>query len=406
MRRVWWSCYLRDKILALGVNRPTRIKDEEFELPMLQADDFELEVLATRLPLLDHDHIGPYSSSQQIESAELLVEKTKLFVLINRVLQRQQRTSFETYSGTEETPEHPDSVEAIEDALKLWLANLPPSCRWSAPLHELPPDNMTTSIHVRRNLLHMSYHTAMYSLHRPRFLPSSPHQAPSEHIPPEARARSRAVVLDSVNKITHLAAELHQHKLDGNLPLAAITVLYPAICMHLLNMKSRNDHVREAAIHRFRVCMRIMEKLRELYASADATIGYLEIVLRSAFVAGAPWASSSAEGVFQLNRQDRSDISAVLGYGLSPDAELDDAVPDVPGIQQILGDEESPVDVDMDLGSIFKEVCPGSPLGSLEALLDLDFGANGDDLEQLDIEWPDLEGQLTPPASDTAVATS
>lgn len=405
-RRIWWSCYLRDKILALGVSRPTRIKDEDFETSMLRPDDFELQGLSSRLPLLDHDHIGPYDKSQLLESAELLIEKTKLFTLINRVLQRQQETAFETFAMAEDTPGRAHSVDAIESALKTWLADLPPSCRWSAPLEELPSDNMTTSIHVRRNLLHMSFHTAMYSLHRPRFLPSSPHQAPSEHIPLEARARSRAVVLDSVNKITLLAAELHQHKLDGNLPLAAITVLYPAICMHLLNMKSRSDDVRQAAIHRFRVCMRIMEKLRELYASADATIGYLEVVLRSAFVAGAPWASSSAEGVFQLNRQDRSDISAVLGYGLSPDAELDVVIPDMPGIQQILGDEESPADVDMDIGAIFREVCPGSPLGSIEALLDLDFGANGDTLE-LDLEWPDLEGvegQLTPSPSDAAAA--
>lgn len=396
LRRIWWSCYLRDKILALGVNRPSRIKDEDSDVEMLQITDLEVGCLSTRLTILAHDNLGPYEDAKQIESAELLIEKTKLFMLINRILQFQQRLTAVNYDGTVGIADTiaQDSFDAIEQALKTWLANLPASCRWRSLTDEDRQDSMHTSVHVRRSLLHMAYHTAVYSLHRPRFLPFSPRQAPAMSISQEEREISRSVVLDSVNKITHLAAELHHHKMDGNLPLAAITVLYPAICMHLLNMKSRDREMREAAIHRFRVCMRMLEKLREVYSSTDVTIGYLEVVLRNAFVADAPWASTSAEGVFQLNKQDHTDIAAVLGYGLSPDSGF--AVEGQLVMQKTFGEGEM---AEMDIEALFREVCPGSPVLSLETLMDIDFSGSVE-LGQLDVDWPAPEEVHTESPSD------
>ena len=34
-RRIWWSTYMRDRLIALGMRRPTRIKDTDFDVPML-----------------------------------------------------------------------------------------------------------------------------------------------------------------------------------------------------------------------------------------------------------------------------------------------------------------------------------------------------------------------------------
>ncbi|KAH9226491.1 hypothetical protein K456DRAFT_43025 [Colletotrichum gloeosporioides 23] len=46
-RRLWWCCYVRDKILALGMSKPSRIKDEDHSTSMLSIHDMDLETLKT-----------------------------------------------------------------------------------------------------------------------------------------------------------------------------------------------------------------------------------------------------------------------------------------------------------------------------------------------------------------------
>lgn len=40
-RRIWWSCYMRDRIVTLGLSRPTRTKDGDCSVEMLTLGDFE-----------------------------------------------------------------------------------------------------------------------------------------------------------------------------------------------------------------------------------------------------------------------------------------------------------------------------------------------------------------------------
>ena len=41
-KRIWWSTYMRDRLIALGMRRPTRIKAEDYDVPMMTLDDFDL----------------------------------------------------------------------------------------------------------------------------------------------------------------------------------------------------------------------------------------------------------------------------------------------------------------------------------------------------------------------------
>jgi hypothetical protein len=40
-RRLLWSLYIRDRLIALGTRRPMRIRDDEYEVPMLSQQDFD-----------------------------------------------------------------------------------------------------------------------------------------------------------------------------------------------------------------------------------------------------------------------------------------------------------------------------------------------------------------------------
>lgn len=41
-KRIWWSIYICDRLLALGLRQPMRIRDCDFDVPMVTTDDFEL----------------------------------------------------------------------------------------------------------------------------------------------------------------------------------------------------------------------------------------------------------------------------------------------------------------------------------------------------------------------------
>ena len=79
------------------------------------------------------------------------------------------------------------------------------------------------------------------------------------------RETSRAMALDAAHNITRLAAELHYNHMDEALPVTALTLLCPAIFMHLVNMKSQNASTKDTAMLSFRVCMRLLERLKVLY---------------------------------------------------------------------------------------------------------------------------------------------
>jgi hypothetical protein len=54
-KRIWWSTYMRDRLIALGMRRPTRIKTEDFDVPMLTLDDFEISPIPDSITCIPAD---------------------------------------------------------------------------------------------------------------------------------------------------------------------------------------------------------------------------------------------------------------------------------------------------------------------------------------------------------------
>ncbi|KAF4987494.1 hypothetical protein FDECE_15414 [Fusarium decemcellulare] len=285
LRRLWWCCYVRDNILSLGMHKPTRIKEQDFDVSMLEVADLEFDLLTRRHTLLEHGSVGPFDQTKELESAELCVQKTRLSVLMNQILQFQAESNPPEDCAPPMPSNDPgrlSSLNALDAALKSWKKALPRSCCYRSLSDQQSEFEATgTPVDVRRHLLHMAYYTALYTLHRPRFWADSPRHHMNRNLR-QAREASKALVLDSARNITRLAAELHQHNMDCNLPIAAITVLSPAISMHLLHMKSQNQTVRDVALCNFRVCMSVMEKMQKLYPAAEVTVKSLEMTFRNA----------------------------------------------------------------------------------------------------------------------------
>ncbi|EJT80571.1 cutinase transcription factor 1 beta [Gaeumannomyces tritici R3-111a-1] len=292
-KRIWWSCFMRDRLVALGMRRPTRIKDEDFDVPMLAETDFELEALSDENQLLSADCAVVRDLGMQRELAELCIQKAKLCVLISRMLKAQYSVLIRDATKPENTTnstmmlfpnktlDNLDSINVVDLELTGWLEALPPAAQYH-PLTPLDVQQGRSTVAVQRSLLHMVYYTTVSALHRPQFLPASPFQVPTASR--QVQDMSRLRVRESAARITHMASELHQLRLERFLPTTGVTVILPAMIIHLLEMKNPMMEVRATATKGFRQLLRVMEKLRDIYSAADFATVFLDAALRKAAI--------------------------------------------------------------------------------------------------------------------------
>ncbi|KAH7152358.1 fungal-specific transcription factor domain-containing protein [Dactylonectria estremocensis] len=292
-KRIWWSCFMRDRLIALGMRRPTRIKDEDFDVPMLEESDFEIEVLPEDNTVIPTSCTLVRDLDMQRELATMCIAKAQLCVCISHMLKAQYSVLIRDKMKPENTTnstmmlfpnkqlDNVESVTEVDHELMAWAESLPACCQYRT-LTPLDVKDGRSTIAVQRTLLHMVYYTTISALHRPQFLPSSPLQAPTTSR--QVQDMSRLRVRDAAMHITRMATELHQCRLERFLPTTGVTVILPAMIIHLLEMKNPAPQSRERATRGFRQCMRVMEKLREVYAAADYATGFLDAALRKAAI--------------------------------------------------------------------------------------------------------------------------
>jgi hypothetical protein len=84
-KQLWWSTYIRERILTLDHGSPWIIDDRDHDVPMLSLDDF------TEFPLSPSHKQTRWSSPQdeatkQRQQALILIEKAKLTVILGRLI--------------------------------------------------------------------------------------------------------------------------------------------------------------------------------------------------------------------------------------------------------------------------------------------------------------------------------
>lgn len=286
-KRIWWSTYTRDRLIALGMRRPMRVKDDDCDVPMLTLDDFEFKKFPPEVLNMLGECELLTNTEHQRHLAMMFVEKAKLCLCVSHVLSAQYSVLSHRFGGTTETtmmlvPKKSEAgtiqVQKCDEELEQWQANLPTEIQYT-PLEgvsSLSPAE--SSLQVHRSLLRMIYLTTSSALHRPQVLPAMPSPAVEAALQEVSRSKVRYAAIE----ITNTAQRLHQLDLTRYLPTAGVTVLLPAVIIHLLDVKSNDANVRMVSLQRFYRCMRILQRLREIYASADFATSFLEAAIRKA----------------------------------------------------------------------------------------------------------------------------
>ncbi|GAB7361017.1 hypothetical protein MBLNU230_g1060t1 [Neophaeotheca triangularis] len=292
-KRIWWSTYMRDRLIALGMRRPTKIKNKDFDVPMLTEDDFETTVLPDGPSCIPASCTIMRDAEKQRQSAVMCVEKAKLCICVSDVLSVQYSVLHNNHGvlneeGSTRTtmmlvakklePEI-DEVQMCNDQLQKWKEELAPEAQYVTPTAtDVKAGN--GDLILNRSLLHMVYYATLSALHRPQVLPSSggvPRSTKTDIL-----EISRKAVRLAAGEITSLANTLYNLNLVRFLPTTGITVLLPAIIIHLLDIKAPEESTRRVSLQGFCQCMQIMSQLRDIYAAADYSTAFLEAAIRKA----------------------------------------------------------------------------------------------------------------------------
>lgn len=292
-KRIWWSTYMRDRLVALGMRRPTRIKNTDFDVPMLEVSDFETAVLPEGPSCIPADCRVLRDYDMQKQLAVMCIEKTKLCICMSHVLSVQYSVLNNNHGATSEegstkTTQHlvaktldpeMNEVQACDKEIQEWEQNLPEEARYVTPTWR-DMDSGNESVVLNRSLLHMIYFATLSALHRPQVLPSA--SVPPRQTHTELLEHSRKTVRTAASEITSIAYALFNLDMVRFLPTTGITVLLPAIIIHLLDIKAPDEATRRASLQGFCQCMQVMGKLRDIYAAADYSTAFLEAAIRKA----------------------------------------------------------------------------------------------------------------------------
>ncbi|KAK5056215.1 hypothetical protein LTR84_012768 [Exophiala bonariae] len=285
-KRIWWSCFMRDRLIAIGMRRPMRINDGDFDVSTLEISDFETDALPQEVIRMLGGCPSVRDTSKRVTLAKMCISLTKLCICITQVLAVQYSTLGHKIGATQETTmrlvpkkcaAEPSEVIRCDAQLGQWHEDLPANLHYFGPDFRVQkPSNDGEVINLHRALLSGVYLTAISALHRPQILPSTPNVV----IAPELREMSRRKVREAANNITEMYKELHAHDLIRYLPNTGVTCLLPAIIIHLLDIKSTDSETRQSSIRKFQFCMQALQRLREMYASADFAFSFLDAAVR------------------------------------------------------------------------------------------------------------------------------
>lgn len=291
-RRLWWSLYIRDRMIALGTRRPMRITDDEFDVSMLALDDFELDAMdssaqvATILP----------STEESTCTALMCIELVKLCVCVGRVVSSQYTTLGDRAGAPRSMMIMPrrdergtTQLESCEKELQEWIKMLASNTRRSDDSIAWKDPRSCSEVHWAQ--LNITYLTVVNVLHRAQALqPDSGHRG---------QPSSKSKVKDAARGITRMGQDMLRQDQVRFLGLIGVTALLAACLTHMLDIGSGDEDVRDASTFRLYQSLQVLEALREIYASADSAVTFLSSVTRKAGITLPfhPTASTPAPGV-------------------------------------------------------------------------------------------------------------
>ncbi|GKZ24677.1 hypothetical protein AbraIFM66951_011948 [Aspergillus brasiliensis] len=233
-KRLWWSLFIRERTLLLDDGTPWMIDDTDYDVPMIEIDDFCLpdvcHNVGTQSPLVDVNCI-----SRQRKIAIMWVERAKLAVIMGRLSPLSIRIP-ESNSSIAERPVLQSGVAQFQKSLHDTAIALE---RWQRDVDpETDLDQLSSpaswaedrELYLQCATLKLLYHTVKFQLAVLLDLSKTPTQ--TVQFP---RTRTRQEVNESCNAIMQITKDLRLSGCTAHLPLYGTSVLRPVLIWAILN---------------------------------------------------------------------------------------------------------------------------------------------------------------------------
>jgi hypothetical protein len=260
-RRIWWSCYIRDRTLALAMNRPWRIRDEDFDTPMLTLADFDLDV-----------DQGDADRQDATSLAHVTVSLAQLCTQISDLLDIHFSTLPEEGSSPPSHPpdgtghtttlyfaksqiKHIDGVVACDRKLQSWFKNRPLACIYSP--------NGSSSLVLNRAFVNLVFFSLVSALHRPLLRANFLGDFVEYQMLSERRVREAAL------ETCRMSAHLHELGLGQFYPGAGALLQVPAVIFFLRELRSPNARPCGEILSSIQACIDIVEDVKERHIGAQ-----------------------------------------------------------------------------------------------------------------------------------------
>ncbi|RAL04320.1 transcription factor domain-containing protein [Aspergillus ibericus CBS 121593] len=280
--RIWWSLYSRDRLIAMGLRRPTQVNEGTSNVPMLRLEDFDFEPYhPTVIEMFRCRQLE--DASHQKRLATMFIEKAKLCQCIGRVLFAQYTPSQCQFGVTTRTtislvPRQASESELARCSQRLesWLSALPRDAQF-IPASRTNFHDGEDVLLLHGAMVRMLYHATTSALHRPWAFTSNKDQSRSRR---ELIQTAQSKMHDAAVGITHIIQGLNQLNLTRFLPQSGVTVIIPAAVAHLTNSLSGNPATRETSIYNFQRCIQVLQGLKDIYPAADMEVANIEAAVK------------------------------------------------------------------------------------------------------------------------------
>ncbi|RDW62461.1 hypothetical protein BP6252_11894 [Coleophoma cylindrospora] len=236
-KRIWWSLYVRDRQCSAALGLPIRIRDEDCDIEILEASDFEDDETACHADVL---------GSQTHEHVSYAIQMAKLAQLLGKIIIR------------EFAPSSNRSVEfersKLRHELVKWEEALSPAMRVNA-----------TAKSFWAAMLHLAYNNLYILLGRVAYIGSSDDNGQN----------GGQIALEAACRNTRILEDLLEQELIRYGNVHIITSLFNSLCIHTVHLRrSHSSTIKKLAEYRAQLCLL---GLRELQSTWDVTNWVLQL---------------------------------------------------------------------------------------------------------------------------------
>lgn len=279
-RRIWWICFIKDRLTSLEMKHMPRIRDQDYEVSMLEDADFDMGP-APASGNLTFEAMCPYfwDERRRRDLGVLFTARATICQYWGAYLTVHDSFPFQADQGgnassggfkaletaTKTVSEH--SFTFLRRELETWHKSLPECCHlrwiWGSDL------STDAAITISRTTLHMLYQFLVLAMERIHTMSTHSRSL-------LGKENARICVQEAALQISDLAGEAHDAGIDNLLPISATIAMTAAAGVHMQVL--RGDILADKQIARdgFRRCMEVIKTLADGFEPASFARNVME----------------------------------------------------------------------------------------------------------------------------------